>query len=124
MAELGIPIQAEMTLLQRHQWIKRRVEPRYHCGPATAARVLHRVGGEAPRRVWILNLSATGAGIQAAQPLEAETLIVINLRSVAQDRVFDLPARVVHCTQQVNGEWLIGCEFADQLSPDDLDALL
>jgi c-di-GMP-binding flagellar brake protein YcgR len=124
MAEPAVPpIPAEITLLQRHQWIKRRQNPRYQCGPATPARVVDR-RSPSPRRGWVLNLSAGGAGLLLSEPLEADTLIVIHLRSAAHDRFLELPARVVHSTLQVNGDWLVGCEFAERLSADDLDALL
>src|SRR5262245_48272026 len=122
MAERSVPLEAEITLLQRHQWIKRRGEPRYQCGPATAGRVADR-RGENPRRVWVLNLSLGGAGLLDSQPIESDTLLVVHLRA-AKEHFYQLPARVVHCTRQVNGEWLIGVEFADKLSLDDLEALL
>jgi hypothetical protein len=123
MAEQMVPFQAEITLLQRHQWIKRRAEPRYQCGPATSGRVTGQVGVP-PRRVWVLNLSLGGAGLLSDQPLDADTLLVLQLRSNSQDRVYDLPARVVHSTRQVSGDWLVGCEFCERLNGDDLDALL
>jgi hypothetical protein len=124
MAEQTVPpLQAEITLLQRHQWIKRRMEARYQCGPATPARVADRRGNP-PRRVWVLNLSTGGAGLLSNEPLPADTLVVIHLRSTALDRFYELPARVVHSTVQVNGDWLVGCEFGEKLNPDDLDALL
>src|SRR5579862_1538869 len=104
MAEQLVPFQAEITLLQRHQWIKRRTEPRYQCPPATSGRVTGQAGG-APRRVWVINISLSGVGLLADQALEAETLLVVQLRSNAQDRVYELPARVVHSTRQVSGDW-------------------
>ncbi len=124
MAEQIVPLQAEITLLQRHQWIKRRVEPRYQCGLATAGRVLNRTGGSPPRRVWVLNLSASGAGLLCNEPLEADTHLILHVRSESKDRIYELPTRVVHSTMQVNGDWLVGCEFGDKLSAEDLDALL
>jgi hypothetical protein len=124
MAEPVVPIEAEITLMQRHQWIKRRLEPRYQCAPATAGRLARREAAEPPRRVWVQNLSLGGVGLLSAQPLEPETLVVVHLRGTAQDRRYELPARVIHSTAQLNGEWLIGCEFAEKLLPDDLDALL
>jgi hypothetical protein len=123
MAEQVVPFQAEITLLQRHQWIKRRSEPRYQCGPATSGRVVRRSGG-APRSVWVLNLSAGGAGLLSDQALEENALLLVQMRSSAGNRFYELPARVVHCTAQINGDWLVGCEFAEKLSPDDLEALL
>jgi hypothetical protein len=124
MTEQVVPFQAEITLLQRHQWIRRRVEPRYQCGPATSGRVLQRAGDGLARRVWVLNLSAGGVGLLTNEPVEAETLLVVHLRSTALDRLYELPARVVHSTVQVNGDWLVGCEFAEKLSAEDLEALL
>src|SRR5437868_6426862 len=115
MAEQLVPFQAEITLLQRHQWIKRRTEPRYQCGPATAGRVTGQAGSP-PRRVWVLNLSHGGAGLLSDEVLAAETLLVIQLRSNAKDRIYELPARVVHSTAQINGDWVVGCEFAEKLS--------
>jgi hypothetical protein len=123
MAEERAPLQAEITLLQRHQRIRRRAEPRYQCGPATPGRVADR-RGDNPRRVWVLNLSASGAGLLVNQPLEGDAHVVLHLRSAAKDRLYELPLRIVHSTRQVNGDWLVGCEFADKLSADDLDALL
>ena len=117
------PIQAEITLLQRHQWIKRRAEPRYQCGPATPGRVVDKRGAN-PRRVWVLNLSASGAGLLVNEPIEPEALIVLHLRSSTRDRFYELPARVVHSTAQVNGDWLVGCEFANKLEADDMEAIL
>jgi hypothetical protein len=123
MSEQLVPFQAEITLLQRHQWIKRRTEPRYQCPPATSGRVTGR-SGVPPRRVWVLNLSHGGAGLLSDQPLEPETLLVVQLRSNAQDRVYEVPARVVHSTKQVSGDWIVGCEFSARLGEDDLEALL
>jgi hypothetical protein len=123
MGEPATPLQAEITLLQRHQWIRRRVEPRYQCGPATPARIAD-LRGQNPKRAWILNLSRSGAGLSVTEPLAADTLIVIHLKSSSQNRFYELPARVVHSTVQINGDWLVGCEFSDKLSPDDLEALL
>src|SRR5947209_18247387 len=100
MTEQVVPFQAEITLLQRHQWIKRRVEPRYQCGPATAGRVVNRGGGAPPRRVWVLNLSASGAGLLCNEPLESDTHLVLHLRSEAKDRIYERAAPVVHSTVQ------------------------
>ena len=117
------PGHGETTLLQRHAWIKRRTETRYHCGPATAGR-LSKETQDQPQRAWILNLSATGIGLLLDGYLEAGTQLIIHLKSVTTGAFFDLPARVVHATVQPNGEWLVGCELAEKLRQDDLDALL
>jgi len=117
------PVRGETTLLQRHAWIKRREETRYHCGPATPGRVKKEPENQA-QRAWILNLSATGIGLLLDDPVEAGAHLLIHLKSATTGAFFDLPAQVVHTTQQANGEWLIGCELAKKLGQDDLDALL
>jgi hypothetical protein len=99
------------------------VEPRYSCGPATPGR-LSRDDESQARRAWVLNLSASGVGLLLESPLEPDTQIVIHLKSVTSGTAYHLPARVVHSTSQPNGEWLIGCELAQKLTPDDLEALL
>jgi PilZ domain len=123
MSQSPPPIEGEITLMQRHAWIKRRAEVRYHCGPATSGR-LTQEGESQPRRAWILNLSVSGVGLLLDEPLEPETFMVIHVRSGATGTRFELPARVVHATVQTSGEWLVGCELAEKLSPDDLEALL
>src|SRR5258708_7769292 len=104
MAEQLVPFQAEITLLQRHQWIKRRTEPRYQCAPATSGKIMDLAEGTA-RDVWVLNLSHGGAGLLCDQPLKAGTLLVIHLRSSSRDRLYQLPSRVVHATAHVGGDW-------------------
>jgi hypothetical protein len=123
MAEQVVPFQAEITLMQRHQWIKRRTEPRYQCAPATSGKVTD-LANATTRSVWVVNLSHGGAGLLADQTLTAGTLLVIHLRSSSRDRVYDLPARVVHATAHIGGDWMVGCEFAAKLDDDDLEALL
>jgi len=123
MAQQLVPLPAEIRLVPRSQWNRRRREARYHCGPATLGQVLTVEPGET-RRGWILDLSKQGAGLLLPQPLQPNTLFVLHLKSTAGDRRYELPGRVVHATTQPNGDWLIGFHFADPLSADDLDALL
>ena len=117
------PAQGETTLLQRHAWIRRRAETRYHCGPATAGRI-SKPDEETLLRAWILNLSATGIGLLLDRSMEPGTQLIIHLKSTSTGAFYDLPARIAHATVQGNGEWLIGCELAQKLRQDDLDALL
>src|SRR5262249_26980734 len=112
MSHQPAPVQAEITLLQRHVWIKRRTEARYHCGPATSGRLVIE-GGQDSLRAWVINLSRKGAGLLLDRHLAIETFMVIHIKSSSQSKVYELPARVVHCTQQPTGDWLIGCELAE-----------
>jgi hypothetical protein len=123
MAQQLVPLPAEIAVVPRSQWDRRRSGPRYHCGPATLGQV-STLQPCATQRGWILDLSKQGAGLLLTQPLTAGTLIVLHLKSTGGDRRYELPGRIVHATTQVAGDWLIGCEFADPLTPDDLEALL
>jgi hypothetical protein len=75
-------------------------------------------------RGWLLDLSTRGVGMLLPEPLSPETLVVVQLKSNDGQRSYALPARVIHATTQPTGDWLVGCEFADPLTADDLDALL
>jgi hypothetical protein len=118
-----VPLPAEVRVVPRNQWELRRSEPRYHCGPAMLGRLVARESGEI-RRGWVLDLSTRGAGLLMPQPLPPGTLVVLHVKSTVGDRRYEVPGHVVHATTQVSGDWLVGCEFADPLSADDLDALL
>jgi hypothetical protein len=123
MAQQQVPLPAEIRVVARSHWDKRREEARYHCGPATLGQVLI-VEQVENLRGWILDLSANGAGVLMSDPLPPDTLFVLQIKSTKGDRRYELPGRVVHATTQSSGDWLIGCRFADPLTPDDLDALL
>lgn len=118
-----VPLPAEIQVVAPGQWDHRRSAPRYQCGLATLAQVAVDASLEL-HRGWVLNLSTRGAGLLLAQALPLETFIVLHVRSTAGDRRYELPGRVIHATTQVGGDWLVGCEFADVLSAEDLDALL
>jgi hypothetical protein len=123
MSQQLVPLPAEVRLVPRSQWDRRRREPRYHCGPATLGQVLTAEAAEI-RRGWILDLSTHGVGVLLPQALDPDMLFVLHLKSNDGERRYELPGRVVHSTTQPNGDWLIGCTFADPLTADDLDALL
>ena len=117
------PAQEEITLLAWYLRVDRRKETRYQCAPATAALLSTSKSHEA-QRGWVLNLSSSGIGLLLDSAVEPDSQLVIHLQSARTGMVFDLLARVVHSTPQTNGEWLIGCKLANNLSQDDLDALL
>jgi hypothetical protein len=80
--------------------------------------------GQEWQRAWVLNLSLGGAGLLLSRPLNSGLEIVVHLVSSALSTTCEVPARVCHVTQQPDGDWVIGCEFAIQLTEDQLEALL
>jgi hypothetical protein len=100
-----------------------RATVRYRCAPATLGRV-YLTDDHEFQHGWLIDLSATGVGMALARPIPVGTDAVIQIRGADGRRVYDLPARIVHCTEQVQHDWIVGCVFDTPLSPDDLDNLL
>ncbi len=100
-----------------------RATVRYQCAPATSGQVVL-VEKQEMQRAWVLNLSVSGAGLLLSRPLAPGLCLVIRLKSMADNRIFDLPAHAVHSTQQASGDWVVGCELVTPLTADELEALL
>jgi len=100
----------------------KRATVRYKCGLATPGRV--QLEGQEWQRVWLLNLSLGGAGLLVSRPLEPGLEVVVHLTASAQNLTYEVAARICHATQRPDGEWVVGCEFANQLTADQLEALL
>ena len=100
-----------------------RATVRYRCAPATIGRLY--VGEDHEfQHAWVVNLSKTGIGFVLARPIPCGTPVVIQMRANVTQTINKLIAQVVHCTAQLQNDWMIGCEFADPVSPELLDYLL
>jgi hypothetical protein len=119
-----VPLPTEVAIVPREEWDQQRVAPRYHCAPATPAQIVIASQSSEVHRGWVLDLSARGAGMLLPKALPADTLILVQVKSNDGQRSYSLPGRVVHATTQPTGDWLVGCEFAEPLTSDDLEALL
>lgn len=124
MTESKVAVEAEFTLLRRQvMGIKRRKGERFRC-PIAAMGKLHFPDTGDKLEVWVKNLSKGGIGITLSQPLEFGAEIIVSLKSDDLKTSFQKRSRVIHSTQEVDGSWRVGCEFASELSEDELDALL
>jgi hypothetical protein len=99
----------------------RRATVRYRCAPATPGKV-YVTDDQEFQRAWVLDLSATGVGLETVRQLEAGAFLIINLKGRTKE--YQLPAHVVHATRQPRGEWLVGCELINPIANEDLDDLL
>jgi hypothetical protein len=123
MGDQIIPVEAEFTLLKRDLIkVKRRSRVRYRCNLATLGKVLF-PGGEA-LEAWIHNLSEEGIGLNLSRPLDKGTPLTIRLGGLTDKVTLRLPAEVVHATQELDGSWRVGCQFAAKLPAEALDAML
>jgi c-di-GMP-binding flagellar brake protein YcgR len=100
----------------------RRGAVRYQCAPATPGQV--QLGGEEWQRAWVLDLSLGGIGLLLSRAIEPGTQIVVHLKNATRDKVYQLTARICHATRQPDGDWILGCEFIEKLTDDQMDALL
>lgn len=124
MTESKVAIEAEFTLLRHQiQGIKRRKLERFRC-PIAAMGKMQFPGGGQRLDVWVINLSKGGIGLNLSHPIETGAEVTISLKSDDQKTLFHKQSRVIHSTQQIDGSWRIGCEFAVEMSDDELDTLL
>lgn len=124
MNEQSIPVEAELTLFRpRLSNLKRRGARRFRCGLATIGK-LHFPNESTTLEACVYNLSQTGVGLNLAAPLEVGRDLVIQVRVPGSRDSMRVSARVVHCTQEVDRSWRIGCAFAEPISPEVLEALL
>jgi PilZ domain len=100
-----------------------RAMVRYRCAPATIGRLY--VGEDHEfQHAWVANLSQNGVAFVLARSIPSGTPILIQIRGIANPVLYGLPAQVVHCTEQLEGDWMIGCSFEEPLSTELLDNLL
>ena len=100
-----------------------RATVRYRCPPASAGRVYLAEDVEF-QRAWLHNLSATGIGLLLAKPLDHGLFLTIQLKSSNSNKKYSLAAHAIHSTEQATGDWLVGCQFVEPLTDEDLDDLL
>jgi hypothetical protein len=101
----------------------RRAAERYPCNLQPFWRIVGEDQGDT-HLASVRNVSTTGIGLCARQPLKAGTVLIITLRTPRHHLSRPLPVRVMHSTLQAAGDWLIGCQFVRRLSDQDLQALL
>jgi hypothetical protein len=96
---------------------------RFPCKVETICYSVDTAPGE-QRPARILNISAGGMGLLLPCQYEAGTLLALDLGSLTGRPDQPLLLRVLRSVGHVNGDWFHGCEFADQLDDDELQALL
>ena len=100
---------------------ERRRAVRFQC-----FRVISLVTKPTGERVWgrMRDVSTSGIGLVAGTKIEAGTQVVLELKSTTFLPTLALPARVAHATPRASGSWLIGCQFDEPLSDEQVQSLL
>ena len=104
-------------------------------GPNRRASIRYRCARPIPRRMtiaesftsvdaWVVDISAKGLGLLLDRPLENGTLLFVELEATPRASPVELLANVTRATPIGEAEWLIGCEFVNGLSEEELQAIL
>jgi hypothetical protein len=89
---------------------------------AVYQRVNHPESDDRPAQV--LDISANGIGLLAADPLEVGTLLSVVLRGPDGKGVLTMLACVVRSAARNESEWALGCNFIRELTDQELRGLL
>lgn len=102
---------------------ERRSMERYICQRKTIVRVLARPGLQAFPAV-VRDISELGIGLLVDQPCKPGTLLALRLRSRGARFSGVLAATVKHATLMPDGNWLLGCLLARNLTDDEVLGLI
>lgn len=72
----------------------------------------------------VLNISASGVGLEIESALEAGSLLNVDLLDRQGRPVRSILACAVHTTRRAGGALAVGCNFIRELTEDELEALL
>jgi hypothetical protein len=107
---------------ERHAPPDQRKWVRFPCEVTALYQIITALQPEAkPSRV--LNLAATGVGLEVAEAVENGTLLSVELHAAHGPCKRTMLACVVHVAQQGEGKWALGCNFIRSLSEEELKAL-
>lgn len=103
---------------------ERRVSVRYLCYLDTSCQVPTELGEKESWPASLCDISLEGFGLVLEQPVEAETVLGLDLNSPDRDLSYTLFGRVVHSRRLPDGTWLTGCALLRRLSAEELHELL
>jgi hypothetical protein len=82
-----------------------------------------KAAGQSSLPAKVLNISANGVAIRVAQPVEAGTILSLELQRSTAASPLTLLACVARVEATTDGEWLLGCTFSRELSDKEFQAL-
>jgi hypothetical protein len=104
----------------------KRIWVRYDCVRCPVRANYRKVGDSAgeSQPVQVLDISAAGIGLSVPSPLDAGSLLTLDLLDKSGQKALTILACVVHTTSRVGGEYAVGCNFIRELSEEELQSLL
>jgi hypothetical protein len=113
-----------MLTLARYAGVERRCAVRHVCRAADWAVAVEVSDQEERWPAIVRDVSVTGMGLVVAKLCDPGTLLEVEVEGTTRASLSRLSVRVVHVRKQADRSWLLGCLLAEQLSADELDALL
>jgi hypothetical protein len=100
---------------------ERRASARLPCNQETFCQpIAARRGDDWRWPARIRDISLRGVGLLLSRRFERGTILVIELQGTGKVCERMMIARVIHATPQESGDWIVGCEFINPLSDEDL----
>jgi hypothetical protein len=104
--------------LEPPQSLERRRHVRHLCNPRSILHLLVRPSFVC-YRAFVHNASAGGLGLLLGHPLEAGSMLALQLQEAPHGVSCILLARVIHATPFPGAGWLIGCQLARPFPEND-----
>jgi hypothetical protein len=101
----------------------RRTAARHACG-FQASRYLIASVADSLSPAWVHNISTGGVLMLLARPVEPGSLLAVKLLKLSHPAPSMHLVRVLHVREDAGGCYLVGGAFVDEVSEDDLGALL
>ncbi len=101
----------------------RRTAARHACG-FQASRYLIASVADSLSPAWVHNISTGGVLMLLGRPVEAGAVLAVKLLKLSDPAPSMHLVRVLHVREDSGGCYLVGGAFVDEVSEDDLGALL
>src|SRR5262245_22796659 len=108
---------------ERHAAADQRVWMRFPCNVRATYQQVSTFGAPTTE-ARVFNISATGVGLLVDEPVEAGTLLSVDLKPDGAAAPRTMLACVVQVNTQADGQYAIGCNFIRELSEGDLQVLV
>ncbi|MCS6852681.1 MAG: PilZ domain-containing protein [Gemmataceae bacterium] len=101
---------------------ERRAATRYLYNP-NATCLLTATIDDDPWLVRVRNISLTGISLLTDRPVEAGRVVNLELRNPLRHLACRVPTQVLYVVEHPSGDWILGCKFVTELTPEQLRAL-
>jgi hypothetical protein len=79
---------------------------------------------DSTRPILLIDLSETGLGFSSKYPVDTGAQLELVLSGSVTGKALCVSAKVAHATKGPDGAWIVGCRFAERLSPTTVKDLL